>query len=49
MTWRKSSRSGNINCVELRLDQGAVRDSKRPEVELTVPTSALRALIDRVR
>lgn len=27
--WRKSSRSGNLNCVEVA-NTGAVRDSKNP-------------------
>jgi hypothetical protein len=30
MTWRKSSRSGTGDCVEVRRDLSAVRDSKDP-------------------
>ncbi|WP_433274244.1 DUF397 domain-containing protein [Actinosynnema sp. CS-041913] len=30
--WRKSSRSGAAtNCVEVRADLGAIRDSKQPD------------------
>ncbi|MFC7613466.1 DUF397 domain-containing protein [Actinokineospora soli] len=38
MEWRKSSRSGNqSDCVELRRDLSAVRDSKNPDTALTFP------------
>lgn len=41
-TWRKSSRSeGANNCVELRQDLTAVRDSKRPGPVLPANVSAL--------
>ncbi|MCG8917343.1 DUF397 domain-containing protein [Actinokineospora sp. PR83] len=46
MEWRKSSRSGNTSdCVELRQDLAAVRDSKRPGVTLPVTRTAVRELI----
>jgi len=49
MDWRKSSRSGsNGNCVELRQDLTAVRDSKRPGVTLPVTRTAVRELITRL-
>ncbi|WP_285503080.1 DUF397 domain-containing protein [Actinokineospora sp. NBRC 105648] len=49
MEWRKASRSGNAgNCVELRQDLAAVRDSKHPEVSLPVSRSAVRALVTRL-
>ena len=31
MMWRKSSRTNTGNCVEVRQDLGAVRDSKQPD------------------
>ena len=44
--WRKSSRSGETgNCVEVRNDLAAVRDSKRPEAALPLPRTALKGLI----
>jgi hypothetical protein len=50
MEWRKSSRSGsNGNCVEVRRDLAAIRDSKSPVVALELPHSAVRALIGRVK
>ena len=49
MEWRKSSRSGTTsNCVELRQDLAAVRDSKRPGVTLPLPRTAVRDLITRI-
>ncbi|WP_424183383.1 DUF397 domain-containing protein [Actinokineospora sp. G85] len=49
MQWRKSSRSGNASdCVELRQDLAAVRDSKHPAVPLPLPRSAVQQLITRV-
>jgi hypothetical protein len=39
--WRKSSRSDSGQCVEVRQDLAAVRDSKRPGPELVAPVSAL--------
>ena len=44
--WRRSTRSGETgNCVEVRRDLAAVRDSKRPEVALPVPAAATRKLL----
>lgn len=44
--WRRSSLSGDTgNCVELRRDLAAVRDSKRPAVVLPVPSAATRKLV----
>jgi hypothetical protein len=48
--WRKSSRSGNAsNCVELRQDLAAVRDSKNPATVLPVSRTAVRALLTDLR
>lgn len=41
MMWRKSSRSNTGNCVEVRQDLAAVRDSKRPGPELVAPVADL--------
>jgi uncharacterized protein DUF397 len=41
MSWRKSSRSNTGQCVEVRHDLSAVRDSKRPGPELVAPVGAL--------
>ncbi|UVS80943.1 hypothetical protein Actkin_04695 [Actinokineospora sp. UTMC 2448] len=50
MEWRKSSRSGSEgDCVELRQDLTALRDSKHPQTELPVPIEALRALLTHLR
>ena len=50
MEWRKSSRSGsNGECVELRQDLTAVRDSKQPGIALAVSQAAARALITQIR
>jgi hypothetical protein len=44
--WRKSSRSGETgNCVEVRNDLAAVRDSKRPEASLRLSRTALTRLV----
>jgi len=48
MEWRKSSRSQDTNCVELRQDLTAVRDSKRPGVTLPVTRTAVRELITKL-
>lgn len=48
--WRKSSRSGDTgNCVELRGDLAAIRDSKSPEAILVVPEGATRNLVGFLR
>lgn len=44
--WRKSSRSGDTgNCVEVRNDLAAVRDSKRLDSALSLPRTALTHLV----
>ncbi|WP_460404557.1 DUF397 domain-containing protein [Actinophytocola sediminis] len=48
--WRRSSRSGPTgNCVELRDDLTALRDSKRPETRLPVDRAALTRLVTFAR
>lgn len=43
--WRKSSRSADASqCVEVRNDLTALRDSKRPDVALPVSRKALTQL-----
>ncbi|UVS77544.1 DUF397 domain-containing protein [Actinokineospora sp. UTMC 2448] len=50
MNWRKSSRSGNqSDCVELRQDLSAARDSKNPNATLPLTPTAIRNLIAHVR
>lgn len=50
MEWRKSSKSGNAgDCVELRQDLAAARDSKCPDVTLPLSREAIRQLVDLVR
>ena len=50
MSWRRSSRSGTTgNCVELRGDLAAIRDSKSPQVVLPVPEGATRKLVGFLR
>ena len=36
MTWRKSSKTNTGDCVEIRQDLGAVRDSKAPGETLEI-------------
>jgi Domain of unknown function (DUF397) len=44
--WRKASRSGETgNCVEVRNDLSAVRDSKRPTTALPARRPAVAALV----
>ncbi|WP_459721113.1 DUF397 domain-containing protein [Actinophytocola sp. KF-1] len=48
--WRRSSRSGETgNCVELRGDLAAIRDSKSPGTVLAVPAGAARKLVGFLR
>jgi len=48
--WRRSSRSGETgNCVEVRKDMAAVRDSKNPVPALPVPAAATRKLLTFLR
>lgn len=50
MTWRKSSRSGSGgDCVEVRGDLQALRDSKAPKAIMPVTRAALRNLVTHVR
>lgn len=44
--WRKSSRSGKQDCIEVSHHLDAIRDSKCPPVTLTVNT---RRLLDAVK
>ncbi len=46
--WRKSSRSNTGNCVEVRRDLGALRDSKQPDGP-QLPTPELGMLIKRLK
>lgn len=50
-TWRKSSFSGGEGgqCVEVRGDHEAVRDTKNPTVVLTVSASAWASLTRSLR
>lgn len=48
--WRRSSRSGETgNCVELRGDLAAIRDSKSPQAVLPVAEAATRKLLGFLR
>jgi hypothetical protein len=47
MTWRKSSRSDTGDCVEVRQDLRAVRDSKQPGEALEI--QGLPKLIERLK
>jgi hypothetical protein len=50
MTWRKSGRSGSGgNCVEVRDDLEAIRDSKAPGVVMPVSRVALNRFIETLR
>jgi hypothetical protein len=50
MTWRTSSRSGSGgNCVEVRGDLQALRDSKSPTAIIPVSREALARLVTHVR
>lgn len=50
MTWRKSSHSGTDgNCVEVRGDLTALRDSKSPEAIMPVSRAALRSLVSQTK
>jgi hypothetical protein len=50
MTWRKSSHSGaDGDCVEVRGDLRALRDSKSPEAIVPVSRAALARLLSHVR
>jgi hypothetical protein len=50
MTWRKSSHSGSGgDCVEIREDLEAIRDSKAPGVVMPVSRVALNRFIETLR
>lgn len=49
MTWRKSSRSETQDCVEVRGDLKAIRDSKNPEQSMTADVSAVRHLMSHLQ
>lgn len=50
MTWRKSSRSGSGgDCVEVRGDLQALRDSKSPKAVLPLSRDALTRLVTHIR
>jgi len=49
-SWRKSSKSTNsTNCVEVRGDLAAVRDSKNPGTMLPFDRKAVAALVRGLR
>lgn len=49
MTWRKSSRSETNNCVEVRGDLKAIRDSKSPGLIMPVDKRAVSRLVARIK
>jgi hypothetical protein len=50
MMWRRSSHSGSGgNCVEVRADLAALRDSKAPGAILPVSRATLARLVDSLR
>jgi hypothetical protein len=50
MMWRKSRNSGTDgNCVEVRGDLAALRDSKAPRVVMPVGRAAMSRLVDSLR
>lgn len=50
MMWRSSSFSGSDgDCVQVRGDLRALRDSKHPDVALPVGRAAVAAMIDLAR
>lgn len=49
MTWRKSSFSDPNNCVEVRGDLTAIRDTKNPGPVMPVDRSALERLMAHLR
>ncbi|MFC4855479.1 DUF397 domain-containing protein [Actinophytocola glycyrrhizae] len=50
MTWRKSSRSGSGgDCVEVRGDLQALRDSKSPTTVMPVGRVAMTRLVSTLR
>jgi hypothetical protein len=50
MTWRKSSHSGTDgNCVEVRGDLAALRDSKSPHLVMPVTRAAVARLVSQAK
>lgn len=51
IVWRRSTKSGSDNCVEVATADGSVgvRDSVDPSVVLTLPPAAWSAFMKRVR
>jgi uncharacterized protein DUF397 len=50
MTWRKSSRSAaDGDCVEVRDDLQAVRDSKSPKAVMPLSRTAMTSLLTTLR
>jgi hypothetical protein len=50
MTWRKSSRSGSGgDCVEVRGDLQALRDSKAPSAFMPISRTAMDRLVTVLR
>lgn len=50
MKWRKSSRSADDgNCVEVRGDLEALRDSKAPKAVMPLGRDALTRLVTHIR
>lgn len=50
MEWRRSSKSGGSgDCVEVRQDHGAVRDSKHRQAILPLTREAVARLISHLR
>lgn len=50
MTWRKSSHSGTDgDCVEIRGDLRALRDSKSPEAIVPVTRAAMARLVSQAK
>lgn len=50
MTWRKSSHSAaDGNCVEIRADLQAVRDSKSPKAIMPVTRAAMARLVNQAK
>ena len=49
MTWHKSSHSDDGNCVEVRGDLRAVRDSKSPNRVMPVTRAAMARLVSQAK
>jgi hypothetical protein len=50
MQWHKSTKSGaTSNCVELRSDRRAIRDSKAPHQTMMVTTASYTAFLAAIK